>query len=49
VIYWGEKLLALWEAAEPHRLDPHSLDTLGLDHLDGVLKAGDAFAAHPSV
>jgi all-trans-8'-apo-beta-carotenal 15,15'-oxygenase len=47
VIYWGEKLLALWEAAEPHRLDPHSLETLGLDHLDGVLKPGDAFAAHP--
>ena len=47
VIYWGKKLLALWEAAEPHRLDPATLETLGIDYLDGVLKPGDAFAAHP--
>jgi all-trans-8'-apo-beta-carotenal 15,15'-oxygenase len=47
VIYWGNKLLALWEAAEPHRLDPDTLDTLGLDDLDGLLQPGDAFAAHP--
>ena len=47
VIYWGGKLLALWEAAEPHRLDPATLATLGIDYLDGVLEPGDAFAAHP--
>lgn len=47
VIYWGGKLLALWEAAEPHRLDPRTLETLGIDYLDGILKPGDAFAAHP--
>jgi all-trans-8'-apo-beta-carotenal 15,15'-oxygenase len=47
IIYWGGKLLALWEAAEPHRLDPYTLETLGLDYLDGLLKKGDAFAAHP--
>ncbi|HEY9749218.1 MAG TPA: carotenoid oxygenase family protein [Allocoleopsis sp.] len=47
VIYWGGKLLALWEAAEPHRLDPQTLDTLGKDYLDGVLSPGSAFAAHP--
>ena len=47
VIYWGGKLLALWEAAEPHRLDPKTLDTIGIDYLDGVLEPGDAFAAHP--
>ncbi len=47
VIYWGGKLLALWEAAEPHRLDPVTLETLGLDYLDGILQPGDAFAAHP--
>lgn len=49
VIYWGGKLLALWEAAEPHRLDPSTLDTFGLDYLDGVLNQGDAFAAHPRI
>lgn len=47
VIYWGGKLWALWEAAEPHRLDPHTLETIGLDDLDGILQPGTAFAAHP--
>ena len=47
VLYWGGKLLALWEAAEPHRLDPQTLETLGKDDLDGILQPGDAFAAHP--
>jgi all-trans-8'-apo-beta-carotenal 15,15'-oxygenase len=49
VIYWGDKLLALWEAAEPYHLDPKTLDTIGLDYLDGLLNPGDAFAAHPRV
>jgi all-trans-8'-apo-beta-carotenal 15,15'-oxygenase len=49
VIYWGGKLLALWEAAEPHRLDPATLDTVGLDYLDGTLQPGGAFAAHPRI
>ncbi|MGD1905757.1 MAG: carotenoid oxygenase family protein [Leptolyngbyaceae cyanobacterium] len=49
VIYWGDRLLALWEAANPHRLDPNTLETLGLDHLDGLLQPGQAFAAHPRI
>ncbi|MEO0540254.1 MAG: carotenoid oxygenase family protein [Cyanobacteria bacterium P01_A01_bin.105] len=49
ILFWGDKLLALWEAAEPHRLDPRTLETLGLDHLDGLLKAGDPFSAHPRI
>ncbi|MEB3348648.1 MAG: carotenoid oxygenase family protein [Cyanobacteriota bacterium] len=47
VVRLGDRLLALWEAAEPHELDPQSLDTRGLCLLDGVLKRGDAFSAHP--
>jgi all-trans-8'-apo-beta-carotenal 15,15'-oxygenase len=47
VVYWGGKLLALWEAAEPYRLDPQTLDTLGIEYFDRTLKPGDAFAAHP--
>jgi all-trans-8'-apo-beta-carotenal 15,15'-oxygenase len=47
VIYWGSQLLALWEAADPHRLNPETLDTLGKEHFDGVLSEGEAFAAHP--
>ncbi|MDJ0510892.1 MAG: carotenoid oxygenase family protein [Crocosphaera sp.] len=47
IIYWGKKLLALWEAAEPYRLDPKTLETIGIDYLDGVLKPGDSISAHP--
>lgn len=47
VIYWGGKLLALWEAAEPHRLDPITLETLGKEFFNGVLSEGEAFSAHP--
>lgn len=47
VLYWGGKLLALWEAAEPHHLDPRSLETLGLEYFNGALSAGSAFGAHP--
>lgn len=47
VIYWGKKLLALWEATEPHRLDPYTLETLGREYFNGVLSAGEAFGAHP--
>jgi all-trans-8'-apo-beta-carotenal 15,15'-oxygenase len=49
VLYWGGKLLALWEAAEPYRLDPHTLETLGKDNLDGLLAPGSAFSAHPRI
>jgi all-trans-8'-apo-beta-carotenal 15,15'-oxygenase len=49
ILYWGDKLLALWEAAEPHRLDPVTLDTLGLEFLEGLLKPGDSFSAHPRI
>lgn len=49
VIYWGGKLLALWEAAEPYRLDPETLETLGKDYLNGLIAEGDAFAAHPRI
>lgn len=49
IIYWGKKLLALWEAAQPYRLDPSTLETIGLDSLDGILKSGDAFSAHPRI
>lgn len=49
IIYWGGKLLALWEADLPHRLDPYTLKTIGVDNLDGLLEESGAFAAHPWV
>lgn len=47
VVRLGDQLLALWEAAEPHALDPETLETRGITLLDGVLRKGDAFSAHP--
>ncbi len=47
VIYWGKKLLALWEGGSPHRLDPNTLETFGIDDLEGILPPGEPFAAHP--
>ncbi|BEV35577.1 carotenoid oxygenase family protein [Synechococcus sp. M16CYN] len=47
VVRLGDQLLALWEAAEPYTMDPVSLDTRGLSHLNGVLKKGESFSAHP--
>jgi all-trans-8'-apo-beta-carotenal 15,15'-oxygenase len=49
VIYWGEKLLALWEAAEPYRLDPHTLETLDNEYFNGGLSPNEAFSAHPRI
>jgi all-trans-8'-apo-beta-carotenal 15,15'-oxygenase len=49
VIYWGDKLLALWEAAEPYRLDADTLETIGIDYLNGVLQPGSSFSAHPRI
>ena len=49
VIKLGNDLLALWEAAGPHSLDPINLETRGLTTLKGVLKQNEAFSAHPKI
>ncbi len=49
IIYWGDKLLALWEAAEPYLLDPQTLETLGNEYFDGGLAKKEAFSAHPRI
>ena len=49
IIYWGGKLLALWEASHPHLLDPHTLETLGIATLNGAISEGTPFSAHPMV
>lgn len=46
VLALPDGLLALWEGGLPHRLDLETLETQGLDDLDG-LKASDTFTAHP--
>ncbi|WP_036916777.1 MULTISPECIES: carotenoid oxygenase family protein [unclassified Prochlorococcus] len=47
VVKLGEELLALWEAASPHALNPDTLETYGLSNLNGVLSENEAFSAHP--
>lgn len=49
VLYWAGQLFALWEAASPYRLDPRTLETLGLDNFKGILQPGEAFSAHPRI
>jgi all-trans-8'-apo-beta-carotenal 15,15'-oxygenase len=49
VIYHAKKLLALWEASRPYRLDPDTLATIGIESFNGVLAPGQVFTAHPKV
>lgn len=49
VLYWGGRLLALWEGGRPHLLDSLSLATSRESDLAGLLKKGDTFSAHPRV
>ncbi len=49
VIYWGNKLLALWEAARPYRLNPATLETEEIESFAGLLEEGDSISAHPWV
>jgi len=49
VIYHGEKLLALWEASRPYRLDPQTLETMGIEDFNGKLAASEVFTAHPKL
>ncbi|EFN57655.1 hypothetical protein CHLNCDRAFT_50902 [Chlorella variabilis] len=43
VVCWGGRLWTLFEAGQPYRLDPSSLETEGLETLDGQLRAGLPF------
>eukprot|EP00172_Hildenbrandia_rubra_P001106 Plantae.Rhodophyta-Hildenbrandia_rubra.ctg16683.p1 GENE.Plantae.Rhodophyta-Hildenbrandia_rubra.ctg16683~~Plantae.Rhodophyta-Hildenbrandia_rubra.ctg16683.p1 ORF type:complete len:570 (-),score=80.52 Plantae.Rhodophyta-Hildenbrandia_rubra.ctg16683:2288-3997(-) len=44
VVFWGGKLLALWEGGLPYLLDKVSLDTVGEDVLGGSLSRGSLFS-----
>lgn len=46
VLALPDKLLALWEAGNPHALDLETLETLGLEDL-GALQPGQPYSAHP--
>jgi len=42
-IYWGKKLITLWEGGLPYKLDALALSTEGRSQLGGVLKESDPF------
>lgn len=48
ILHHAGELLALWEAGSPHRLDPQSLETLGIKTWRSDLR-GAPFTAHPKV
>lgn len=48
VLALPDKLLALWEGNHPHALDVETLETQGLDNLEGLDK-GLPYSAHPKV
>ena len=37
-IYWGKRLLTLWEGGQPYKLDARALDTEGRSRLGGVIQ-----------
>ena len=43
VLFWAGRLWSLWEALQPFRLEPTSLETLGMDDLEGTLQMGLPF------
>jgi all-trans-8'-apo-beta-carotenal 15,15'-oxygenase len=59
LVWHAGRLLALWEAGLPHRIDPVTLETLARDDLDGVLRPASRalrliapeipFSAHPKL
>jgi carotenoid cleavage dioxygenase-like enzyme len=48
VVFHAGKLLALKEAARPVRIDPNTLETIGIDDYDGALQS-ETFTAHPKI
>ncbi|MBD2100559.1 carotenoid oxygenase family protein [Leptolyngbya sp. FACHB-261] len=47
VLALPDRLLALWEGGNPHRLDLEDLSTKGLDDLEASLEGNQAYSAHP--
>ena len=49
IVFHGGKLLALWEAGRPWRVDPVTLETIGEDDMSGTLGPRSAVSAHPKL
>jgi len=44
-IYWGKRLLSMWEGGQPYKLDGLALSTEGRSQLGGVLEEKDPFGS----
>ena len=44
-IYWGKRLLSMWEGGQPYKLDGLALSTEGRSQLGGVLEEQDPFGS----
>mmetsp|Transcript_91059 Transcript_91059/g.262519 ORF Transcript_91059/g.262519 Transcript_91059/m.262519 type:complete len:638 (+) Transcript_91059:157-2070(+) len=44
-IYWGKRLLTMWEGGQPYKMDGLALSTEGRSQLGGVLKELDPFGS----
>lgn len=49
IIFFANRLLALWESGTPYRLEEDSLRTIGKYTFRGILKENEPFTAHPKV
>mmetsp|Transcript_52920 Transcript_52920/g.128348 ORF Transcript_52920/g.128348 Transcript_52920/m.128348 type:complete len:736 (-) Transcript_52920:51-2258(-) len=44
-IYWGKRLLSMWEGGQPYKLDGLALQTEGRSQLGGILEEKDPFGS----
>ena len=44
-VYWGKRLLSMWEGGQPYKLDGLALSTEGRSQLGGVLEEKDPFGS----
>lgn len=44
-VYWGKRLLSLWEGGQPYKLDSLALSTEGRSQLGGILEEQDPFGS----
>lgn len=49
VVFWGRRLLALFESSTPHLIEADSLRTIGESTVNGLLKSKQPFSAHPRI
>jgi len=45
VVYWGKRLLSMWEGGQPYKLDGLALSTEGRSQLGGILAEKDPFGS----